>query len=96
MFASLGLPNELSKCKIKSLSFESNPIKDRKLKKLIEQHGATKPKSVLDYLKTNVPENKDEVFPKPHEMMIKEMSKVSKKYYASVRQGTGWQIEVSN
>ena len=90
----LGLPNELSKCKIKSLSFESNPIKDRKLKKLIEQHGATKPKSVLDYLKANVPESRDEPLPKPQSMVLKELSKASK-YCAQVKLGTDWIIEVS-
>ncbi|KAI6651474.1 Leucine-rich repeat-containing protein 47-like [Oopsacas minuta] len=90
-----GLPNELSKCKIKCLSFESNPIKDRKLKKLIEQHGATKPKSVLDYLKANVPESKDEQLPKPRSMVLKELSKVPK-YAAVVKQGTDWILEMSD
>ena len=90
----LVLPNELSKCKIKSLSLESNPIKDRKLKKLIEQHGATKPKSVIDYLKANVPESKVEPLPKPKSMVLKEMSKAAK-YNASIRQGTDWILEVN-
>lgn len=73
---------------------ESNPIKDRKLKKLIEQHGATKPKSVLDYLKANVPESKVEPLPKPKSIILKEMSKASK-YSASIKQGTDWILEVS-
>ena len=45
------LPAELSQCsKLKSLSFEDNVLKDHRLRKVLEQFGATKPKAVLDYL----------------------------------------------
>ena len=45
------LPYELSLCvKLRSIGFEDNPISDRRLLKLVAQHGASKPKAVLDYI----------------------------------------------
>ena len=50
------LPHELSLCgKLKSLSFEDNPLSDKRLGKVLVQFGATKPKAVLDYLGTKAP-----------------------------------------
>ena len=49
------LPVELTACtKLKCLNVEGNPIKDRRLAKLLASHGLTKPKSILDYLSTFV------------------------------------------
>ena len=46
-----GVPFELTVCaKLKTLRLEENPISDRRLMKLIAQHGAGKPKAVLDYI----------------------------------------------
>ena len=45
------LPQELSNCsKLRSLLLTGNPIGDRRLLKLIDQHGDTKPRTVLDYI----------------------------------------------
>lgn len=45
------LPQELSNCsKLRSLLLTGNPIGDRRLLKLIDQHGNTKPRTVLDYV----------------------------------------------
>jgi hypothetical protein len=45
------LPVELTSCsKLKSLAVEGNPIKDRRLAKLLASHGLRKPKAILDYL----------------------------------------------
>lgn len=45
------VPSELTVCtKLKSLRLEENPVSDRRLLKLISQHGAGKPKAVLDYI----------------------------------------------
>lgn len=45
------VPFELTVCaKLKSLRLEENPVSDRRLLKLISQHGAGKPKAVLDYI----------------------------------------------
>ena len=45
------VPFELTICvKLKTLRLEENPISDRRLMKLIAQHGAGKPKAVLDYI----------------------------------------------
>ena len=45
------VPFELTVCaKLKTLQLEENPISDRRLMKLIAQHGAGKPKAVLDYI----------------------------------------------
>ena len=45
------VPFELTDCvKLKTLRLEENPISDRRLLKLIAQHGAGKPKAVLDYI----------------------------------------------
>jgi len=45
------LPRELSNCsKLRSLLLTENPIVDRRLLKLINQHGTTKPRTILDYL----------------------------------------------
>lgn len=50
------LPSELSVCsKIRVMSFEDNPLSDRRLLKLVAQHGASKPKAVLDYLTSHAP-----------------------------------------
>ena len=47
-------PYELTELKkIKTLLLVENPVSDRRLLKLIVQHGDTKPKSVLDYLGTH-------------------------------------------
>lgn len=53
----LALPHELACCsKIKSLQLEGNPLKDRRLLKLVVQHGTHKPKAVLDYLASRAPQ----------------------------------------
>ena len=45
------VPFELTVCaKLKTLRLEENPISDRRLMKLIAQHGVGKPKAVLDYI----------------------------------------------
>ena len=45
------LPTEMASCtKLKCLLVENNPIRDRRLAKLVASHGATKPKAVLEYL----------------------------------------------
>jgi len=45
------LPRELSNCtKLRSLLLTENPIADRRLLKLINQHGGTKPRAILDYV----------------------------------------------
>lgn len=50
------LPYEFTCClKMKSLHLEDNPIEDRRLMKLIAQHGAQKPKAVLDYISSHAP-----------------------------------------
>lgn len=50
------LPHELAACtKLRVMSFEDNPISDRRLLKLVAQHGASKPKAVLDYLASHAP-----------------------------------------
>lgn len=50
------LPFELSLCgKLKALCLEENALKDRRLVKLIAQHGALKPKAVLDYIASHTP-----------------------------------------
>ena len=50
------LPHELAACsKLKSVRLEANPLKDRRLLKLVAQHGAHKPKAVLDYLASRAP-----------------------------------------
>ncbi len=47
------IPSELSQCtKLKFLIFDENPIADHRLRKILIQFGATKPKAVLDYLHT--------------------------------------------
>lgn len=48
------LPFELTSCsKLKCLNVQGNPIKDRRLAKLLSSHGSTKPRSVLDYLSSS-------------------------------------------
>lgn len=48
------LPQELSNCsKLRSLLLTGNPIADRRLLKLIDQHGNTKPRTVLDYVRSH-------------------------------------------
>lgn len=50
------LPYELSACsKIRVMRFEENPLSDRRLLKLVAQHGASKPKAVLDYIASHTP-----------------------------------------
>lgn len=50
------LPHELSSCsKLRVISFEENPLSDRRLLKLVGQHGSTKPKAVLDYISSHAP-----------------------------------------
>ena len=45
------LPAELSQCaKLRFISFDDNQIQDRRLVKILNQFGETKPKAVLDYL----------------------------------------------
>ena len=47
------IPSQLSQCsKLKFLLFEDNPISDPRLRKILTQFGATRPKAVLDYLST--------------------------------------------
>ena len=51
-----GLPHELAACsKLKTVRLEGNPLKDRRLLKLVAQHGTHKPKAVLDYLASRGP-----------------------------------------
>ena len=51
------LPHELARCsKLKSLLLEDNPLQDRRLLKLVAQHGAHKPKAVLDYIASRAPQ----------------------------------------
>ena len=55
------LPYEFTSClKMKSLHLEDNPIEDRRLMKLIAQHGAQKPKAVLDYIASHAPKSSKE------------------------------------
>ena len=50
------LPYELTACsKIRMMRFEENPLSDRRLLKLVAQHGASKPKAVLDYIASHTP-----------------------------------------
>lgn len=50
------LPYEITACsKLKNMRFEENPIGDRRLLKLVTQHGASKPKAVLDYIGSHTP-----------------------------------------
>ena len=45
------LPFELTELKkVKTLQLQENPLKDKRLAKLIAQHGDTKPKAVLEYV----------------------------------------------
>ena len=45
------LPCELTELKkVKTLQLQENPLKDKRLAKLIAQHGDTKPKAVLEYI----------------------------------------------
>ncbi len=50
------LPSELANCsKLRAICFEDNPLGDRRLLKLVAQHGTGKPKSVLDYIASHAP-----------------------------------------
>lgn len=52
------LPYELTACsKLKVMRFEENPLSDRRLLKLVAQHGASKPKAVLDYIASHAPKS---------------------------------------
>jgi hypothetical protein len=45
------LPSELSQCsKLRTMIFNGNPLEDKRLIKILQQFGSTKPKAVLDYL----------------------------------------------
>ena len=51
------LPYQLASCsKLKTLQLQGNPLKDRRLLKLVTQHGTHKPKAVLDYLASRAPQ----------------------------------------
>ena len=51
------LPYEITGLKkLKSFEVKENPIKDKRLLKLIVQHGDTKPKTVLDYIAAKGPQ----------------------------------------
>lgn len=55
------LPPQLGCCsKLRMMNFENNPLSDKRLMKIISQHGATKPKAVLDYLSAKIPGKKSE------------------------------------
>ena len=55
------LPPQLGCCsKLKAMKFDNNPFSDKRLVKIIVQHGATKPKAVLDYLAAKLPGKKAE------------------------------------
>lgn len=59
------LPYELSLCsKLKNLGLEDNPISDRRLLKLVTQHGSSKPKTILDYVASHTPKPADSKSPK--------------------------------
>ena len=61
------LPSELVNCnKLKSTALEDNPLEDRRLMKLIVQHGAHKPKAVLDYIASHAPLKKARAGEKKH------------------------------
>lgn len=50
------LPYDLTACtKLKFMMFEENPLSDRRLLKLVAQHGSSKPKAVLDYITSHTP-----------------------------------------
>lgn len=50
------LPYEVTELKkLKTFEVKENPIKDKRLLKLIAQHGDTKPKTVLDYVSSKGP-----------------------------------------
>lgn len=50
------LPYELTSCsKIRVMAFEDNPLSDRRLLKLVAQHGTSKPRAVLDYIASHTP-----------------------------------------
>ena len=52
------IPYEVVTCsKLRTVGFEENPISDRRLLKLIAQHGASKPKAVLDYISSHAPKS---------------------------------------
>lgn len=52
------LPFELASCsKIRVMGFEDNPLSDRRLLKLVAQHGTSKPKAVLDYINSHAPKS---------------------------------------
>ena len=51
------VPHELAHCsKLKALQLEGNPLNDRRLLKLVAQHGAHKPKAVLEYIASRGPQ----------------------------------------
>ena len=55
------LPSELANCmKLKTIDFEGNPLSDRRLLKLIVQHGSKKPRSVLEYIASRAPKSSDQ------------------------------------
>lgn len=51
------LPFDVTKCsKLRTLKLEDNLIEDRRLLKLIVQHGSSKPKAILDYISSRAPQ----------------------------------------
>lgn len=45
------LPSELSQCsKLRTISFDDNPIDNKRLVKILNHFGETKPKAALNYL----------------------------------------------
>jgi len=69
------LPRELSNCsKLRSLLLMENPIVDRRLLKLINQHGTTKPRTILDYVHSR---GTDIQLPRKHESKAKKKGKKS-------------------
>lgn len=56
------VPYELSLCaKLKTLGLEENPLQDKRLLKLVAQHGAKKPRTVLDYVAAHAPKPEGKV-----------------------------------
>ena len=50
------LPPELGRCaRLRFLEYEGNPLKDKRLVKVLDQFGAHRPKMVLDYLTSKLP-----------------------------------------
>jgi hypothetical protein len=66
------LPYELASCgKIRVMGFEDNPLSDRRLLKLVAQHGTSKPKAVLDYINSHAPRTSSGPVPKGSKVKVK-------------------------